>query len=186
MCLHRLGFAITGINLNAEWRKTYPDPKWLETLSVQECDIEKCALPFNESQFDAILFTEVLEHIAITDPSAILKEFRRVLKPGGLVFFSTPNVCNLSNIYALLHGMNVFWNPKIFYGSCDRHNREYTPAEVVDCFQQAEFGIVELWGINDHANWRTGGSEFASRFISEFGDDSFLLRNTIVGIFKNA
>jgi glycosyltransferase involved in cell wall biosynthesis/2-polyprenyl-3-methyl-5-hydroxy-6-metoxy-1,4-benzoquinol methylase len=186
MCLHRLGFAITGINLNEEWRKTYPDPAWLEALSVQECDIEKSALPFSKGQFDAILFTEVLEHIAITDPGAILKEFHRVLKPGGLVFFSTPNVCNISNIYALLHGMNVFWKPKIFYGSCDRHNREYTPGEVIDCFQQADFEIVELWGINDHANWRADGSKFASEFISKFGDDSFLLRNTIVGIFKNA
>jgi glycosyltransferase involved in cell wall biosynthesis/2-polyprenyl-3-methyl-5-hydroxy-6-metoxy-1,4-benzoquinol methylase len=186
MCLHRLGFAITGLNLNAEWRKTYPDPTWLETLSVQECDIEKSALPFHESQFDAILFTEVLEHIAVTDPSAILKEFRRVLKPGGLVLFSTPNVCNISNICALLHGMNIFWAPKIFYGSCDRHNREYTPSEVIDCFQQAGLEIVELWGINDHANWRAGGGEFAYELVSKFGDNSFLLRNTIVGIFKNA
>jgi 2-polyprenyl-3-methyl-5-hydroxy-6-metoxy-1,4-benzoquinol methylase len=184
MCLHELGFDITGINLNAEWRKTYPDQKWVEIFSVVECDIENSKLPFADDRFDGILFTEVLEHIAITDPRKILEEFRRVLKPEGIIIFSTPNVCNISNIYALLHGMNVFWSPDIFYGSLDRHNREYTPTEVVHCFRQAGFEIVEMWGINDHGNWRNGGNEFAYDFLSKHGDDSSLLRNTIVGVFK--
>jgi glycosyltransferase involved in cell wall biosynthesis/2-polyprenyl-3-methyl-5-hydroxy-6-metoxy-1,4-benzoquinol methylase/GT2 family glycosyltransferase len=185
MCLHELGYDITGINLNAEWRKTYCHERWLDIFSIQECDIEHNTLPFKDNQFDAILFTEVLEHIAVTDPCKILKEFHRVLKPGGLVIFSTPNVCNISNIYALLHGTNVFWSPNMFYGSLDRHNREYTPAEVIDCFQHAQFEIIEMWGINDYGNWRGGGNEFACEYISKFGDDGFLLRNTIIGIFRN-
>lgn len=184
MCLHELGFSITGVNLNSEWRKTYVHPKWLDTFSVLECDIEKEVLPFRNDVFDGILFTEVLEHVAIMDPLKILEELYRVLRPGGVIVFSTPNVCNISNIYALLNGKNVFWEPSMFYGSYDRHNREYTPAEVVKLFGQVKFQALNLWGINDHSNWRGGGNNFAYSFIEQFGDNHTLLRNTIVGVFK--
>lgn len=50
------------------------------------CDITK--IPVEDSSFDAILCTEVLEHV--TDPMAVLAEFSRLLKPGGKVYLSAP------------------------------------------------------------------------------------------------
>jgi 2-polyprenyl-3-methyl-5-hydroxy-6-metoxy-1,4-benzoquinol methylase len=183
MLFHRLGHVVKGINLNANWRTTYKSPEWLETFSVQEVDIEKQALPFENNAFDAVLFTEVLEHIAIRNPSIILTEMRRVLRPGGVIIFSTPNVCNISNIYALLHGRNVFWPQEMFYGSLDRHNREYTPKEVYTLLESAGFQVRLFWGMNDHGNWRAGGNEFTYAFTAEMGTDHSCLRNTIVGVF---
>lgn len=183
--LWKLGFRlIQGINLNAEWRALYPTSDWLRTFNVIEHDIEAADLPFLDQSFDAVLFTEILEHIAVRDPSAIVAEMRRVLRPGGVVIFSTPNIGNISNIYALMHGRNVFWRPELFYGSLDRHNREYTIDEVEACFAQGGLSRRWIWGINDHSNWREGGGQFAYDYIAAFGDDHELTRNTIVAVYE--
>lgn len=48
------------------------------------------ALPFAESRFDALIYSEVLEHTA--DLPNTLKEMRRVARDGALVFISSPFV----------------------------------------------------------------------------------------------
>lgn len=45
-------------------------------------------LPFADREFDCVICTEVLEHCR--DPLAVLSEVRRILKPGGRVFLTTP------------------------------------------------------------------------------------------------
>jgi 2-polyprenyl-3-methyl-5-hydroxy-6-metoxy-1,4-benzoquinol methylase len=46
-------------------------------------------LPFPDATFDVVLSTEVIEHVP--DPALAVKEFARVLKPGGHLVLSTPN-----------------------------------------------------------------------------------------------
>lgn len=178
--LHLLGMKVHGVNLNEHWRETYPSPDWIDTLNVIEVDVEHQNLPFEDGSFDAALFTEVLEHVAITDPIRIMEEIKRVLKPDGMLIFSTPNVCNISNIYALTQGINIFWSPEIFYGGLDRHNREYTPSEVLVLFNKAGFKNIVMYGFNCDSNWRKGTADFIHNLISEIGDEHPLLRNTIM------
>lgn len=45
-------------------------------------------LPFQDSVFDSVVCTEVLEHVP--DPLLALKEMRRVLKPGGTLLLTVP------------------------------------------------------------------------------------------------
>ena len=68
----------------------------------------------------------------------------RVLKPGA-VLFSPPAMCAdlLANLLALAKGKNIFYDTRDFYGSTDRHNREYTPAEVVATVEQSGLQIVD-------------------------------------------
>jgi 2-polyprenyl-3-methyl-5-hydroxy-6-metoxy-1,4-benzoquinol methylase len=183
--LHLAGYSVSGVNLSEAWNSTYPDPAYLDRFDVRACNIEKCSLPYADHTFDGIVFTEVLEHIAIKRPEDLLPDFKRVLKPDGLVLFSTPNVCNLSNISALATGKNVFWPTKIFYGSTDRHNREWTPAEVKQLFVDSGFEVDFFYGMNDHANWRLGAAEEIYVLLGDSPKSHALLRNTIVGVFRS-
>jgi len=48
---------------------------------------------YPDASFDAIYMTDVIEHIA--DPLPLLRKYGRTLKPGGVMFVSTPNVSSL-------------------------------------------------------------------------------------------
>lgn len=52
------------------------------------------ALPFPDASFDLVTCQTLLIHVA--DPSAVLAEMRRVLRPGGRLMVAEPN--NLSNV----------------------------------------------------------------------------------------
>ena len=46
-------------------------------------------LPFPDASFDAVVLKDLLEHVA--DPVAVVAETRRLLRPGGRVFASSPD-----------------------------------------------------------------------------------------------
>ena len=50
-------------------------------------------LPFQSGTFDAVDLVEVIEHIE--NQAQLIREIRRVLKPGGRVLISTPNILNV-------------------------------------------------------------------------------------------
>lgn len=53
------------------------------------CDIVN--IPVASESFDAVLCTEVFEHIP--DPMAALRELSRILKPGGILILTVPSNC---------------------------------------------------------------------------------------------
>ncbi|MFD2823316.1 class I SAM-dependent methyltransferase [Lacinutrix iliipiscaria] len=53
-------------------------------------------MPFDDASFDSAFGTEVLEHCP--EPEVILKEVYRVLKPGGVFFFTVPFLWNLHEV----------------------------------------------------------------------------------------
>ncbi|MFF3762768.1 class I SAM-dependent methyltransferase [Streptomyces sp. NPDC001922] len=60
-------------------------------------------LPFASAGADAVLFSEVIEHLV--DPDSALEELHRVLRPGGDLLLSTPNLAAWYNRGLLLAGV---------------------------------------------------------------------------------
>ncbi len=110
---------------------------------VIQGDIEKMdELPWQSEHFDAIIMSEVLEHLA--DPLAVLRKLRVLLKPGGIVLAGSPNVAHHRVIRMLLRGE---WQLEDS-GPMDRtHLRWFTPKSFKRLFEDAGFVVDQVVGL---------------------------------------
>lgn len=103
-------------------------------------------LPFAEKTFEAVVFTEVLEHLRLS-PALIFRELRRILVPNGLLLLTTPNVARLTNVAKLLLGRNIY---EAFPENMESENvtdqlthiREYTLAELRALLDRNGFAVT--------------------------------------------
>jgi 2-polyprenyl-3-methyl-5-hydroxy-6-metoxy-1,4-benzoquinol methylase len=69
-------------------------------------------IPFGDEEFDVMTAFDVIEHIQPKDTLNMVKEIRRVLKPGGIIIITTPNSNFGGWVFDLTH-INVrpprFW-----------------------------------------------------------------------------
>lgn len=73
-------------------------------------NLNETALPYNNESFDFVSIAEVIEHLE--NPRGTLREISRVLKPGGRVVITTPNVLNLkSRLMFLFTGFHNLFGP---------------------------------------------------------------------------
>ena len=109
-------------------------------------NVEREAFPYEDESFDLVLCCEILEHLLI-NPSHMLYESHRVLRPGGLLVLTTPNVLRWPNVFALARGRNIYdhYRGNGIYG---RHNREYAPFEVAALLGANNFAVERLKTIN--------------------------------------
>ncbi|WP_420000340.1 methyltransferase domain-containing protein [Streptomyces boninensis] len=116
---------------------------------------ELTALPLATASADAVLFSEVIEHLV--DPDAALDEIRRVLKPGGHLMLSTPNLAAWYNRALLLTGTQPVFSEVSLRGIHGRpgtqvvgHLRLYTARALREFLEAAGFEGVRLAGAPYH------------------------------------
>lgn len=94
--LQKMGFDVLAGDMDVE-RFQYK-----EKIKFQKCNVTE-KLPFADNSFDFIVFAEVVEHLM--NPYDVIKELNRILKPGGKLVLSTPNILNLkSRVRFLMEG----------------------------------------------------------------------------------
>ena len=110
---------------------------------------EKHRLPFADNQFDVISCWETMEHFNF-NPVGFLRDLRRILKPGGRIFLTVPNMAELENRVKLLCGKsvgppvenyNLFYNYSSVRPFLGFHWREYILPEMVYLLRTQNFSI---------------------------------------------
>ena len=85
----------------------------LADVGVSVANLNTEGLPFQDSKFDLVTCTEVIEHLE--HYRYTLREMYRVLRPGGVLVLTTPNILNLkSRIRFLIFGFYNLFGPLHF------------------------------------------------------------------------
>ncbi|MEY9998044.1 SAM-dependent methyltransferase [Streptomyces sp. V4I8] len=112
-------------------------------------------LPFGSACADAVLFSEVIEHLV--DPDSALEELRRVLRPGGHLMLSTPNLAAWYNRGLLLAGVQPVFSEvslRAIHGRPGRevvgHLRLYTARALREFVAASGFEVVGITGAPFH------------------------------------
>ncbi|MGC1303047.1 MAG: class I SAM-dependent methyltransferase [Caulobacteraceae bacterium] len=113
-------------------------------------NIEAHDIPLASGACDVVLFCEVIEHL-LEDPLRALLELKRVLRPGGQLVLTTPNVARLENLARIASGANIY-DPYSGYGPYGRHNREYTRHELYKIMTYCGFSPEILFTADVHPN----------------------------------
>lgn len=123
-------------------------PKGTKTLQLQDyirkvptyrVNLETTPLPVEDDTFDYILCSEVIEHME-QDPMFLLSELNRVLKPGGLLILTTPNIASSAGLSRMLKGLDPYFYMQYRHaGTLDRHNYEYTVYSLSQVLKAAGF-----------------------------------------------
>ncbi|MEQ1672822.1 MAG: class I SAM-dependent methyltransferase [Hyphomicrobium sp.] len=102
-------------------------------------NVETLAFDFHPAEFDAIILSEVLEHLV--EPGEVLKSLSRFVRPGGLLLASSPNISHWRVIRELVMGRFTLADQGVF----DRtHLRWFTPETFSAMAEAAGFDVDEL------------------------------------------
>jgi len=104
-------------------------------FSVEACDMDKerfgfhkeiqftegnlnSPLPYKDNSFDYVILMEVIEHIY--NPYFVISEISRILRKGGRLILSTPNILNIGSRFRFLveGSFDFFREPTLDYAKC--------------------------------------------------------------------
>ncbi|WP_320673779.1 class I SAM-dependent methyltransferase [Prochlorococcus sp. MIT 1341] len=117
---------------------------WLNTdyyggKDIMRLDATK-KFPFKDNEFDYIFSEHMIEHISYNDATKMLKECFRILKPGGKIRISTPDIRKIITLFnpkTETHKSYIEWS--IENWCCNKYPKVFSPAFVVNNY-------VRDWG----------------------------------------
>lgn len=131
--LKKRGAKVTGIDISK--RAINRARRILDNAKVVDLNSEK--IPFKNATFDMIVASEVIEHLFF--PNSFLKELHRILKKGGILIITTPNLLYWGNRLNFLLGKFKYTQEGIFDES---HIHFFTYKTLIEELKTNKFKIV--------------------------------------------
>jgi trans-aconitate methyltransferase len=125
------------------------DPRFLPRAGESHYEFDLNDMPMERArpdlrEYDAIVFSEVLEHLRIA-PASIFRLLASALRPGGSIIVQTPNACSIHKRIAVLRGRNPF--QMITTEDPDAkdlgHIREFTVDEILTLGRSVGLEVVD-------------------------------------------
>jgi len=124
-------------------------------LALVRAEVEPAGLPIASARADVVVMSELIEHLL--DPDSALEEVRRVLKPGGTLLLSTPNLAAWYNRGLLALGVQPLFTEVSLRGVFGRpgsqvagHLRLFTARALVGLLAARGFGSIQVSGACYH------------------------------------
>lgn len=134
--LARLGFDVYALDRVANGFQA----GGLSNVHFQIADLNT-RLPYDNEEFDLACAIEIVEHLE--NPRHFFRECRRVLKTGGLMILSTPNVISLvSRLSFLLRGSLIYFSQDQY--SSNGHITPLRLQDVQNICREVGFRIVRV------------------------------------------
>lgn len=130
------GYDIVGIDLKKNSLSGF-------NFDIAKLDLNVDPLPMADNFFDFVTFSEVLEHLKERRVSKIFAEIKRVLKPSGILFVTTPNRLRLGSRFGRIENFPD--------GFGHGHEREYSVSEIKGMAANAGFDLIEAKTISFYA-----------------------------------
>jgi len=121
------------------------DPNAVANCVSKNLDVSCGALKeqnYKDDSFDVVIMSHVIEHLH--DPRATLIEIRRILKPGGLLSMTAPNINSLGARY--FGKAWIGWDPP-------RHIHDFSPVSITALVKSAGFSEVNITTTINNANY---------------------------------
>ena len=127
-----LGARLIAAGFEVSFCDLYPEIFQLTDREIRRGDLND-KLPFDDRSFDYVTCLEGLEHIE--NPQQAMREFSRLLRPGGHLIVSVPNILNIEErLKWLMYGYTSHFKPITREGRerlrAEHHNREEIAAHV--------------------------------------------------------
>jgi 2-polyprenyl-3-methyl-5-hydroxy-6-metoxy-1,4-benzoquinol methylase len=125
------GWQPCGVEINAEAARYCREERGLDVrLGTLEADT------FAERSFDVVVMTDVIEHLL--DPSATLGVVGRILRPGGVLLVTTPDIAR--------------WPARLLQVKPREHLYYFTPATMARALEQAHLRVLRIEAFDRYHN----------------------------------
>lgn len=142
--LAKLGATVTGIDMGTEplnVAKLHALESSL-TINYEKTTAENKAQQCPEA-FDMVTCMEMLEHVP--DPASVIRACAQLVKPGGLVFFSTLNKTVKSYLLAILAAEKLF---KLVPDGTHEHDKFIKPSQLIAWAEENQLKCIDASGIH--------------------------------------
>ena len=156
--------------------------------AAQQGGIEAYCAPIEQApeqlrDFPAITAIDLIEHVA--QPGDVLREIRRRLRPGGVLYLETPNICSM--VYQFGRALSHFAQPRQLLERLfpPQHVQYFTPESFAAFCRHAGFEVVSIR--NRVLPWQDIATSLAVRAALaplQLADRVFGTRILICGVLK--